>query len=127
MCIYRAYTGIPAIDNDWALQALSDQIFEPIVGHRCLAALQDALGEGEPEGLAEGLLDDVLAVVVTDPHVVERLKEVEVTEREPGDAPPHAGGELREVIELASSVCERRVLHTFCVSFFISNSYSLVF
>ena len=68
------------------------------------------LGEGEPEGLVESPLDDVLAVVVIDLHVVERLKEVEVVEQEPGDVPLHASGELREVVELASSVCERRVL-----------------
>ena len=45
-----------------------------------------------------------------DLHVVERLKEVEVVEQKPGDVPLHAGGELREVVELASSVCKRRVL-----------------
>ena len=41
-------------------------LLEPKAGHRCLAALQDALGEGQPEGLIEVLLDDVLAVVVLD-------------------------------------------------------------
>lgn len=66
---------------------------------------------GRTRRTGRGPFDDVLAVVVVDLHVVERLKEVEVVEQEPGDIPLHAGGEFREVVELASSVCECRVLN----------------
>ena len=60
-------------------------------------------------GTVECLPHDVLAVVVIDLHVVERLEEAQMVKQDFRDIAPHALRELVKVGEFASAVDERRV------------------
>ena len=84
-------------------------LLQPVVRHRGLAALDDALRENETYRLVERLLHDVLTVVVIDLHLVEPLEELQMVEQEVRDVALHAGGELSGVFELVPAVDESLV------------------
>ena len=59
--------------------------------------------------MVERLPNNVLTIVVVDLHVIERLEELEEDKLRVGYVSFHAGGELRQVLELAPSVRKRDV------------------